>query len=91
MTVAPSVLTRNQMTQIRKNESLVDDCFYVWETRYGLWSTKTKEDHQYDVGITGMTREIVVDMTRWHLKHLQEGTLDSVSYVVGDAFVGGKL
>ena len=89
--MAPSVLTKRQMKQFRKNECLVDDCFYVWETRYGLWSTKTKEEYQYDVGMTGMTREIVVDMTRWHLKHLQEGTLDSVSWVVGDAYVGGKL
>lgn len=89
--MAPSVLTKRQMTQTRKNECVVDDCFYVWETRFGLWSTKTKEDYQYDVGLTGMTREIVVDMTRWHLKHLQEGTLDDVSWVVNDGYVGGKL
>jgi hypothetical protein len=30
-------------------------------------------------------------MTRWHLKHLQEGTLDSVTRVVNNGVVGGKL
>ena len=80
-----------KMKQIRKNESLVDDCFYVWETRFGLWSTKTKEGYEFDLGLTGMTRDVVVEMTRWHLKHLQEGTLDSVTRVVNNGIVGGKL
>ena len=83
-------LTR-KMTKTRKNESLVDECFYVWETRFGLWSTHTIEGYEFDLGITGMTRDDVVSMTRWHLKHLQEGTLDSVTRVVNNGVVGGKL
>ena len=89
--MAPSVLTKRQMTQTRKNECVVDDCFYVWETRFGLWSTKTKEDYQYDVGLTGMTREIVVDMTRWHLKCEQEGWPEGSVRVVNNGVVSGKL
>ena len=41
--------------------------------------------------MTGPTRDSVVDMTRWHLKCEQDGTLDRYSWVVGDAFVSGKL
>jgi len=66
----------------------IDDCFRVWETRFGLWSTETKQGRKM---LTGLTREAVVDMTRWHLKCEQDGTLDQHSWVVGDAFVGGKL
>jgi len=66
----------------------IDDCFRVWETRFGLWSSETKQGRKM---LTGLTREAVVDMTRWHLKCEQDGTLDQHSWVVGDAFVGGKL
>lgn len=85
-------LTKTQMKKRqRKNECLVDECFYVWETRFGLWSTKTIEGHQYDVGLTGLRREDVVSMTRWHLQHLQEGDLDDYTRVVNNGIVGGKL
>ena len=84
--------TRTKMKkQQRKNECLVDDCFYVWETRFGLWSTQTIEGHQYTLGLTGLTRESVVEMTRWQLQHLQEGDLDDYTRVVNNGIVGGKL
>ena len=79
------------MKSNRKNEELIDETFHVWETRFGLWSTQTIEGNQFNLGLTGPTREAVIEMTRWHLKHLQEGDLDKYTYVVGDAFVGGKL
>ena len=66
----------------------IDDCFRVWETRYGLWSTETKEGRKM---LTGLTKDAVVSMTRWHLKCEQEGTLEQYSRVVGSAIVGGKL
>jgi len=66
----------------------IDDCFRVWETRFGLWSTETKEGRKM---LTGLHKESVISMTRWHLKCEQEGTLEQYSRVVGDAFVGGKL
>lgn len=84
--------TRTKMKkQYRKNESLVDETFWVWETRFGLWSTKTIEGYQHTLGLTGMTRDAVVEMTRWHLKHLQEGDLDDYTRVVNNGIVGGKL
>ena len=67
---------------------LIDDVFYVWKTRYGLFSTMTKEGRSM---LTGGTKEGVVVMTRWHLKCEQDGTLEQYTRVVGDAFVGGKL
>ena len=66
----------------------IDDCFRVFETRMGLWSTETKQGRKM---LTGLHKEDVVSMTRWHLKCEQEGTLDQYTRVIGDAFVGGKL
>ena len=81
-------LTKRKMTNQRKNETLVDDVFYVWETRYGLWSTETKEGRGM---MTGATRDDVVVMTRWHLKCEQDGTLEQYTRVVGSSVVDGKL
>ena len=81
-------LTKRKMTNQRKNETLVDDVFYVWETRYGLWSTETKEGRGM---LTGGTRDAVVTMTRWHLKCEQDGTLEQYTRVVGGASVGVDL
>jgi len=67
---------------------LIDDVFYVWKTRYGLFSTMTKEGRSI---LTGGTKDGVIVMTRWHLKCEQDGTLEQYTRVVGDAFVGGKL
>ena len=67
---------------------LIDECFYVWETRYGLYSTMTKEGRQM---MTGATKDGVSLMTRWHLKCEQEGTLHLYTRVVGSAIVSGKL
>ena len=66
----------------------IDDCFRVWETRYGLWSTETKEGRKM---LTGLTKDAVVTMTRWHLKCEQDGTLDQYTRVVGREVVDGKL
>ena len=67
---------------------VVDEVFYVWETRMGLWTTMTKEGRKM---LTGMTREAVVTMTRWHLQCEQEGTLEQYTRVVNSGVVGGKL
>jgi len=71
-----------------KGAELIDEVFYVWKTRYGLFSTMTKEGRSM---LTGGTKDGVVVMTRWHLKCEQDGTLEQYTRVVGDAFVGGKL
>ena len=69
------------------NAKLIDDCFYVWETRYGVFSTKTKEGRGM---LTGAERDSVIEMTRWHLKCLQDGTLDDCTYVTSVS-MGVKL
>ena len=78
------------MTQ-RKNETIVDETFHVWETRYGMWSAQTIESYDIQHGLTGMHRDNVVQMMRYHLKHVREGTLDSVTRVVGSSSSGVDL
>tara|TARA_X000001036_G_scaffold246013_1_gene229372 strand:- start:7679 stop:7987 length:309 start_codon:yes stop_codon:yes gene_type:complete len=73
---------------VPEGAELIDECFYVWETRYGLYSTMTKEGRQM---MTGATKDGVSVMTRWHLKCEQEGTLHLYTRVVGSAIVSGKL
>jgi hypothetical protein len=57
---------------VPEGAELIDDVFYVWETRYGLYSTMTKEGR---LMMTGATKDGVTVMTRWHLKCEQDGTL----------------
>lgn len=66
----------------------IDDCFRVWETRYGLWSSETKQGRKM---LTGLDRENVIMMTRWHLKCEQEGWPEGSVRVVNSGVVGGKL
>ena len=82
--------TQQTKTEIKVPEgaTLHEDCFYVWETRFGLHTSMTKEGRKM---LTGLYEKDVVTMTRWHLKCEQEGTLDQYTRVIGDAFVGGKL
>ena len=70
-----------QVTEVivPKGAELIDECFYVWETRYGLYSTMTKEGRNM---MTGGTKDGVTVMTRWHLKCEQEGTLHLYTRVV---------
>ena len=74
--------------QLPETAELIDETFYVWETRYKLWSTMTQKGRKM---LTGLTREAVVVMTRWHLKCEQDGTLDKYTRVVNNGMVGGKL
>ena len=74
--------------EIPEGAILHDDCFYVWKTRFGLYSSMTKEGRKMS---TGGTEDGVIKMTRWTLKCEQEGTLDQYTRVIGDSFVGGKL
>ena len=84
-----AIVTENQkLVEVPDGAELIDDVFYVWETRFGLFSTMTKEGRKM---LTGCTKDGVVTMTRWHLKCEQDGTLDQHSRVIGDAFVSGKL
>jgi hypothetical protein len=71
-----------------EDAEVIDDTFYVWKTRFGLYSTMTKEGRKM---LTGLEKDGVVYMTRWHLQCEQDGTLDQHTRVVNSGFVGGKL
>jgi len=77
-----------EITNPPEGAELIDEAFYVWETRYGLFTSMTKEGRKM---LTGAFKENVIIMTRWHLKCEQDGTLEQYTRVVGDSFVSGKL
>ena len=66
----------------------IDDCFRVYETRFGMWSSETKQGRKM---LTGLDRENVIMMTRWHLKCEQEGWPEGSVRVINSGVVGGKL
>lgn len=82
------ISTETKEVIVPKGAELIDDVFYVWETRYGLYSSMTKQGRQM---MTGLHKSDVTSMTRAHLMYEQDGTLDQHSRVVGDAYVSGKL
>ena len=66
----------------------IDDAFYIKETRYGLFISVKKTGDNF---LTGATYDGVLEVSRWHLKCEQDGTLEKYTRVVGDAFISGKL
>ena len=67
----------------------IDDVFYVRKTMFGLYTSVLREPLGANF-LTGATEDGVVQMTRWHLKCLQDGTLDDHTYVTSAA-MGVKL
>ena len=74
--------------KLDKGAEVIDDVFYVWKSRFGLHSTMLKSGRRM---LTGLKKEDVINMTRWHLKCEQDGTLDQYTRVVNNGVVGGKL
>ena len=68
----------------------IDDAFYTKKTRFGLYVSILKEPYGAHF-LTGLHREDVIKMTRWHLKCLQEGNLQDYTRIVNSGVVGGKL
>lgn len=68
----------------------IDNAFYVKKTRYGLYTSILREPLGANF-LSGATEDGVLQMTRWHLKSLQDGTLGQYSRVVNSAVVEGKL
>lgn len=66
-------------------KQLIDDAFYVFEQKWGTWSSYDKNDKCI---ITSLTEEECVRATRWYLKQKQEGFEETKKY---DSVVGGKL
>jgi hypothetical protein len=82
------IQTSTNEIKVPEGAELIDDCFYVWETRFGLFSTMTTKGRGM---LTGADKDGVIDMTRWHLKCEQDGTLHLYTRVVNSGVVGGKL
>ena len=76
---------------IPENVEWIDDAFYVKKTRFGLYTSILKEPILGAHFITGLHEKDVIHMTRWHLKSLQDGSIDDASRVVNSGVVGGKL
>ena len=76
---------------IPENVEWIDDAFYVKKTRFGLYTSILKEPILGAHFITGATEDGVIEVSRWHLKCLQDGSLDDYSRVVNSGVVGGKL
>ena len=68
----------------------IDDAFYIKKTRFGLFTSILKEPLGQHF-ITGATYEAVLSVSRWHLKCIQDGSLDDYTRVVNSGVVGGKL
>tara|TARA_X000001036_G_scaffold210397_1_gene197664 strand:- start:32 stop:283 length:252 start_codon:yes stop_codon:yes gene_type:complete len=82
------IQTATDKVIVPEGAELIDECFYVWETRYGLYSTMTKQGRQM---MTGATKDGVTIMTRWHLKCEQEGWPEGSVKVIHGASMGVKL
>lgn len=68
----------------------IDDAFYVKKSIFGLFTSILKEPLGAHF-LTGATEDGVVQMSRWHLKCLQDGTLQNYTRVVNSGVVSGKL
>ena len=77
--------------EIPENVEWIDDAFYIKKTRFGLYTSILKEPILGAHFITGATEDGVIEVSRWHLKCLQDGSLDDHSRVVNSGVVGGKL
>ena len=75
---------------IPENAEWIDDAFYIKKTRFGLYTSILKNPLGQHF-ITGATHEGVLIMSRWHLKCLQDGTLDDYTKIINSGVVGGKL
>jgi len=77
--------------KIPENVEWIDDAFYVIKTRFGMHTSVLKEPILGAHLITGLEEKTVIEVTRWHLKCIQEGTLENYSSIVNSGVVGGKL
>jgi hypothetical protein len=82
------ISTETKEVVVPEGAELIDDVFYIWKTKYGLYSSMTKQGRQM---MTGLHKSDVTSMTRAHLMYEQDGTLDQHSRVVAGATMGVKL
>ena len=70
------------------DEKVIDECFVVRETRYGMFNSFTLSGRPV---LTALTREVCEYMTRWHLQGEQDNWEGYDVRVVGTSYVSGKL
>ncbi len=75
---------------IPDNVVWIDDAFYIKKSMFGLFTSILKEPLGAHF-LTGATEDGVIKMSRWHLKCLQDGTLQNYTRVVNSGVVSGKL
>jgi hypothetical protein len=75
---------------IPDNVVWIDDAFYIKKSIFGLFTSILKEPLGSHF-LTGATEDGVTEMSRWHLKCLQDGTLQNYTRVVNSGVVSGKL
>ncbi len=68
----------------------IDDAFYIKKTRFGLHTSILKNPLGAHF-ITAQEYEGCLIISRWHLKCLQDGTLQDYTRVINDGVVSGKL
>ena len=68
-------------------KKLYDDCFFVEEKKYGLWSSTDKEGNGI---ITSLTEEECVRATRFMLKLKHDNMLNEIGNTYSGT-VDGKL
>ena len=76
---------------IPEDQVWIDNAFYVVKTRFGMHTSVLKEPILGAHFLTSLEEKDVIEMTRWHLKALQDGSLDDNSKVINSGVVGGKL
>ena len=75
---------------IPDNVVWIDDAFYIKKSMFGLFTSILKEPLGAHF-LTGATEDGVIKMSRWHLKCLQDGTLQNYTRVVNSGVISGKL
>ena len=87
-----STLGSNNTTEKNIPDDVVwiDDAFYVKKSVFGLFTSILKEPLGAHF-LTGATEDGVIKMSRWHLKCLQDGTLQKYTRVVNSGVISGKL
>jgi hypothetical protein len=68
-------------------KTLIDDCFYVENQRWGTWKSYDKDGKPL---VTSLTSEACVTATRYYVKLKQENNLNDIG-VSYEGTVGGKL
>ena len=70
---------------IKPNQELIDDCFYVEQKKWGTWDSTHIDGRKL---ITSLEKQNCIAATRFYLKGLQEGFEEVKKH---EGTVGGKL